>query len=280
MYDFMDIRVLIPAMYRHGLATGQLELNGSVLRYAGNKKVISWLEVVNPGKATEEVRVKNPTGELNAQNLANLNIAQMGVQVVSNAMIMRKLGQIQRVVESIDIKMNEALKKLDTIERNQVLNFTKYFMRGFTALEEEQYEEAAKCFRTFRSDVRHYFLSQDPVHLLAHYDDFVAPIGKAVAMTAVLESRAYAEMGSSKYHDAAKKSYELLVEMTGHLSIRDQLMSMIHNKESMQAIDGYKDNMPELRNALPELEASYAVQSLYLDIYCEKRAEIKDRLTR
>ena len=246
MDDFMDIRVLIPNMYRRGLSTGIFELKGNVLRYAGNKKIIAWLEVVNPGKVTEEVKIKEPTGGLDVQKLANLNIAQMGIQIVSTAMIMRKLGKIQRVVESIDSKMNEALRKLDTIERNQVLNFTKYFMRGFTALEEEQYEEATKCFRAFRSDVRHYFLSQDPVHLLAHYDDFVAPIGKAVAMTAVLESRAYAEMGSSKYHDAAKKSYELLEEMVRHLSIKEQLRSRIPGIEDMQAMTGYADNMPEL----------------------------------
>lgn len=35
-----------------------------------------------------------------------------------------------------------------------------------------------------------------------------------------------------------------------------------------------------LKESMPELEASYAVQSLYLDVYCEKRAEIETRLTR
>ena len=281
MYDFIDIRVIIPEVYKRGLESGVLERHGSVLRYAGNKSVIKWLPTEGiPVQETETIEVKSPSGSMDLQKLSNMSISQMGIQVVSTAMIMRKLGQIQRVVEAIDTKMNEALQKLDTVERNQVLDFTKCFMRGYTALTEDAYEKAADYFREFRSDVRTYFFRQDPVHLLAHYSDFVDPIGKAVAMTAVLESRAHAEMGSPKYHDIAQNSYELLKDMMNYLSIKDTLMSRIPVGEDLRAINNYANSMPAFKKAMPELEASYAVQSLYLDVYCEKKEKAVARLTK
>ncbi len=273
----VNMDLFVSDALQKAIDAGIVELRGGVARYAhGRKSVVEWLRPVETVQRDPEPEPqKFGLSDINTDNIKeladikNLNLVQIGLQVVSTALIMHKLNQIQCEISAINSNILEALRSLDTIEYNQFLDFSKHVTRGIDRFSCDDFEEALRNFQNFRSDISHYLFGQKPVRLLAHFD-IVASAWKYICIAEQYEVNAAMALG----RDAGKivdQYLELLSRILHFLDIREDFKKTFPNLEAQVAMkNAGKYLKPSIENFL-ELEDSYKLQKLCIDTYCEHK---------